>query len=490
MTARWILNRAASHPEAVALTSIHTKKEWTYQELCGEIGKWQQVFRECGLRQGDRLCVLSQNRPELFAVLFACGLSGILYVPLNYRLSQPELKSIIADCTPVFIVTDALNAETASAISDCPAMLLESVGAAGSAGEASEEVKADGDDPWTILYTGGTTGLPKGAVLSFANMNWNALNTIVSWSLTGQDVTVNYMPMFHTGGLNALSLPVLMAGGTVAVGDRFEPTEALQAVLDYRATVSLFVPTMHQLMTETPLFSEAVFHDPVLFLSGGAPCPAVIYDRYRGKGIPFKEGYGLTEAGPNNFSIPPETALKKRGAVGKSMQFNEVRVVLPDGTAAGTGEVGELQLRGPHIIQRYWNNENATAAAFRDGWLCTGDLARTDEEGDLYIVGRSKDMIISGGENIYPQEVEKCLMEFPGIKDAAVVGVPHERWGEAVTAFIIPVHGPPFDEKALIDHCRRRLGGYKVPKRFIPVTDFPKTHIGKVDKKQLALNGK
>ncbi|MFC4411240.1 AMP-binding protein [Chungangia koreensis] len=480
----WIIKRAAMSPTHTALVNVHSDEHWTYKKLIGRISFWRNVFTTEGLSKGDRIAVLSPNHPELFAILFACGLDGYIYVPLNWRFSVHELQYVIGDCQPSYIVFDELMEDVANQLSVSTSRSLSNSDATvQEVFQSSVELKPE--DPWLLIYTGGTTGNPKGVILSFEAVNCNSINTIISWGLTEEDTTINYMPLFHTGGINALSLPILMAGGTVVIGNRFDADMALRATDRYEATISLFVPTMYQQMIQENYFKQSSFPSMKVFLSGGAPCPQTIYNRFTERGFKFKEGYGLTEAGPNNFFIRPELAETKKGSVGKSMIFNSVKVVDEEGNPCGPGEVGELYLSGKHIFTAYWNKPLETSAAFDDGWLKTGDLAKFDEDGDYYIVGRKKEMIISGGENIYPQEVEQCLIHFLGIREAAVVGIPDEKWGESVTAFIVLDDGIEYEEEALLIHCRKYLGSYKVPKKIVILSELPKTHVGKIDKKKL-----
>src|SRR5699024_949391 len=344
----------------------------------------------------------------------------------------------------------------------------------------------NGRDAWLMIYTGGTTGKPKGVVLSHEAVNCNALNTIASWGISDEDVTINYMPLFHTGGINALSIPILMAGGTVVIGNVFSAEEALRATDDYKATISLFVPTMYQAMIHHPYFQIADFSSMKVFLSGGAPCPPKIYAHFHAKNLHFKEGYGLTEAGPNNFFIPPEKTEHKKGSVGKSMLFNDVMNVKEDGTPCKVHEVGELYVKGKHLFTTYWNKQKETAEAFEGTWFKTGDLAKFDEDGDYFIVGRKKDMIITGGENVYPQEVEQCLLNHEWINEAAVIGIPDEKWGEKVIAFLTVYDKERFDEEELKEHCKAFLGSYKIPKNFFLLDELPKTDVGKIDKNKLS----
>ncbi|WP_313892353.1 AMP-binding protein [Psychrobacillus sp.] len=480
----WIYKRAVLSPAKIALIDVHTGERWSYKDLTMNISKWVRYFELQQIEKGERIVVLSHNCLELFAILFACGLRGLIYAPLNYRLSDVELQYIIRDCEPALVVFDADHQDISDNIENVERLLMTSV-TNDNVSYCPSKTDWSATDSWMMIYTGGTTGKPKGVVLSFDAVNWNAINTIISWGLNDHDCTLNYMPLFHTGGLNALCLPLLMAGGTIVIGNRFNAEEALHSLNTYKTTISLFVPTMYQAMLETSYFKDATFPTVKVFLSGGAPCPKSIYDAFEQRGYLFKEGYGLTEAGPNNFFIHPEEAREKKGSVGKSMQFNEVKVVNEVGDICRANEVGELYLAGKHVFTKYWRNEEETNRTLVDGWLKTGDLAIVDEDGDHFIVGRRKEMIISGGENVYPQEVEQCLLLHANVREAAVIGVTDEKWGECVTAFITCKNSRHFVELELINFCKETLGSYKVPKRIFALEELPKTDVGKIDKKRL-----
>ncbi|WP_075617858.1 class I adenylate-forming enzyme family protein [Paenisporosarcina indica] len=483
----WFLRRAQMTPSHVACVDIDSGQQWTYAQFKLLIEEWAHRLSHEKLQQGDRVAILGANHPELLAILFACGLKGYIYVPLNFRLSQNELQGILNECKPAILITD-LQHEVVSHTLGINRIINRELQPTykTQTNESLQLAKVTANDTWLIIYTGGTTGKPKGVKLSYHNVNWNAINTIVSWGLTESDCTVNYMPLFHTGGLNALTIPILMAGGRVVIGHRFHAEQALEQISKHKSTVSLFVPTMYQAMIETELFIKSDFPNVRVFLSGGAPCPVTIYEAFEKKGLPFKEGYGLSEAGPNNFVIDVNVAKFKKGSIGKNMQFVDTLIVSENNLPCDKHEVGELWIRGNHVFTGYWCDDQETAATMHEEWLKTGDLAKMDAEGDYYIVGRKKDMIVTGGENVYPQEIEHCLIQYQAIKEVAVLGIPDIKWGEVVTAFVCLKDPDSYSEVQLIEHCRHHLGGYKIPKKFVVLPELPKTHVGKIDKKQLA----
>lgn len=478
----WIAKRAGQTPNKTALIQIETGETWTYKELMQHASWWSNTFSKQQLKSGDRVVTLMENSIESFAILIACRLNELIYVPLNTKLSNSELQAVLSDCTPALLIVDDLHCERAKLLS--PAHFIK-CGSSELCEPTTYIWREDPQLPWMIIYTGGTTGKPKGVVLSYEAVTVNAMNTVISWGLNEKDCTLNYMPLFHTGGINALALPILMAGGTVVIGQKFDPEHAIRALNEYKTTISLFVPTMYQLMIDTTYFKQSNFPTVRVFLSGGAPCPKPIYEHFNRKGLLFKEGYGLTEAGPNNFFIDAEVAMVKRGAIGKSMLFNEVKVMNEEGQLCAQGEVGELCLKGSHVFKQYWNNEEETVKSFDNGWLKTGDLAKFDDEGDYYIVGRKKEMIITGGENVYPQEVEQCLIAHEAVQEVSIIGIPNEKWGECVVAFIVAKAPSEQLEQQLKQFCKERLANYKVPKKIKFLQALPKTAVGKIDKKQL-----
>lgn len=485
----WLEGRARLYPSNRAVIDAETNQCWTFEQMNERAKQLAAYFQQKGIKKGDRVALLSPNHISCLDFLFASVKIGAIFVPLNWRLSKEELSYILNDASPKLVGIHHRFQETSEWMGEKFATM--SIGDPDYLTNlAVEEMVLAVEDieestPLAMIYTGGTTGKPKGAILSHRSILWNGLNTILSWNLTEEDVTLTSMPMFHTGGINALVIPVLLAGGTIVITADFNPEEAIDYLIKYDCTIVLFVPTMHHMITKTEKFQQAQFPKMKVFLSGGAPCPHSVYDAYEQKGLKFKEGYGLTEAGPNNFYIHPDEAKRKRGSIGREMLFNEIKIVNEYGEEVGPNEVGELILRGNHTFEFYWNNETATKEALVDGWLYTGDLARRDEEGFVYIVGRKKEMIITGGENVYPLEIEHWLASHDGINEVCVVGMPHEKWGEVVTAFLSLHDGVTLNEEELKEYCSLKLARYKIPKRFFIIDEIPKTHVGKVDKKVL-----
>ena len=486
----WLEHRATIKPSKNAIIDEESNKTWTYSQLNNRACATANWLYDRGIRKGDRIALISPNHISYFDLLFACGKIGAIFVPLNWRLSPHELRGILADCTPVLIGIHQ-NFETLGPQLTSDGLTSFLVGEASYEKLVSSRIHTvpkepiSETDPLAMIYTGGTTGKPKGVVLSHQSIVWNAVNTVISWGLSMEDTTINYLPMFHTGGLNALSIPILMGGGTVVIGDNFSGAKAVESLQQYHCTIVLLVPTMYHTMIQTKEFEESTFPNMKVFLSGAAPCPLQIYEAFYKKRLAFKEGYGLTEAGPNNFYISPEDAEMKRGSVGKPMLFNSIKLLKSDGSETKANEVGEILICGKHSFSFYWNQETATQETIKEGWIHTGDLAKQDEDGYFYIVGRKKDMIITGGENVYPLEIEHWLTAHPAINEAAVIGLPDDKWGEIVTAFISLLNPFTLEDEELKNYCEPKLGRYKIPKQFIRLEELPKTHVGKIDKKKL-----
>ncbi|MEK7787364.1 MAG: long-chain fatty acid--CoA ligase [Chloroflexota bacterium] len=490
----WLARREMLTPNKVALIDmLNGARPITYREWNRAANRTANFLREhFGVKKGDRVAVLATNCVEYLDLWFACGKLGAILQTLNWRLTVGELAGLIADATPTVLFYDPDFSEQAktldSQFASTPFVILDSnlqSLISNSLNSPPPEVELTRDDPWVICYTGGTTGLPKGALLTHRSITANSVNTVMSWGLAPTDIAILNAPLFHTGGLNVFTAPLVHIGGASIVCRSFDVDQVYDLIGNSGVTLYFGVPTMFIAMQQHPRWAEADFSRLKLIISGGAPCPLPVFEKFWARGVDFKTGYGLTEAGPNTFWLPPEDVRRKPGAVGFPLFHVDVKVIRPDGAECAADEVGELIIRGPHVCAGYWNRPDETAKTIINGWLHTGDLARRDAEGYYTIVGRSKDMIISGGENIYPAEVENVLAAHPAVAEAALIGVPDEKWGEVGRAVVVLQSGQSLTAEALIEFCRERLARYKAPKSAVFVDVLPKTGAAKVDKKAL-----
>jgi fatty-acyl-CoA synthase len=492
--------RAQLTPGKLAICDQMTGREITYAQWNAQANQTANYLRALGVQTGDRVAVIATNSMAYLDVWMACGKIGAVLQNLNWRLTVAELERVIRNTAPVVLVYSDQFIEAVRQLRPAIASVRHFVAVDALAGPGdhrfaerdalpteltSPRPDLDWDSPWVICYTGGTTGLPKGAILSHGNMTWNATNTVMSWGLTPDDVAILNSPLFHIGGLNVFTLPLIHIGGTSLLCAGFDVDQVFDLVASGEVTLFFGVPTMFIMMQNHPRWPSADFSHCKLVISGGAPCPLPVFERFWEKGVDFKTGYGLTEAGPNTFWLPEADIRRKPGAVGFPLLHVDVRVVRADGSICTAGEPGELLIRGPHVTPGYWNNPAATAQTIVDGWLHTGDLAVRDEEGYYTIAGRLKDMIISGGENVYPAEVESVMYRHPAIREAALIGVPDDMWGEVGRAVVVKEPGTALGEEELIDFLRGVLARYKVPKTVVFVDALPKTGAGKIDKKEL-----
>ncbi len=458
------------------------------------------VLMDHGVGKGDRVAVFAKNRIECLDAFFGASKIGAILVPLNIRLASQELRHIIGKTRPKMLFYDPSLRDISGRLRcEADEMEIAVMGSIELDGdppllalmrEASDErVKCAGvslEDPAMILSTGGTTGRPKGAILSHGLIYWNSVNTITSWGLRPDDTQPLLFPLFHTGGWNVLTLPFVHLGArTVLMGD-FDAETTLRVIEKEQCTIIIGVPTMFLMMSQSPAFGRTDFSSVRVFISGGAPCPVAIMQPYWELGKHFKMGYGLTEVGPNNFHLPESEIHKRPSSVGFPVFHCEARTVDDAGRDLGANEVGELLLRGPHIFSGYWDEPEETAKTIEpNGWVHTGDLAMRDDQGFYYIVGRKKDMFISGGENVYPPEIEEQLFAHPAIMEAAVIGVPDEKWGEVGKAFIVLRPDMTADADEIRRYLTERLAKYKVPKYYEFRDSLPKSAAGKILKREL-----
>jgi fatty-acyl-CoA synthase len=489
----WPARRARKTPGRTAL--VHRDAEITYLRLHERVLCLAHGLRALGVARGDRVAHLGPNHPAFLESLFASGVLGAVFVPLNTRLTAPELAYTLSDSGSTVLVHGAEQAETAAAAAagggvrhrvtlgtpDGDASGYEDLLAAGGSGPLDEPVAPD--DPCVIMYTSGTTGRPKGAVLSHANITWNSVNVLVDTDLTGDEVTLVVAPLFHTAGLNMTCLPTLLKGGRVVLLESFDPGTVLDVVERRRVTYMFGVPTMYDAMAAHPRWETADLSSLRSVSCGGAPVPARTIERYLARGLAFSQGYGMTEASPGVLFLDREQTSAKAGSAGVPHFFTDTRLVLADGSPAEPGQRGEILVQGPHVMSGYWGRPEDTAAAFTaDGWLRTGDIARTDEDGYAYIVDRVKDMFVSGGENVYPAEVEDALLSHPAVCECAVVGVPDEVWGEVGHAVVVLEAGRRADGPDILAYLRGRLAKYKIPKTIAFAEELPRTASGKIIK--------
>lgn len=484
-----------------ALVFVPTGERFTYGELNRRAERAAALLSDrLGIGKGDRVGLLAHNRVEYVDLFFAAAKTGIVLVPLGTRLTPHELAFIARDAGLSALVYGGEFTETVAALrveADVPRWVaLDAPAAAGDLSWAAElaalsevsfeRTRCDGEDLHALLYTSGTTGKPKGVMVPHRMTAWNGWNTAVCWGLTENDVSPLFTPLYHAGGLGAFLVPILTAGGTVVLHAGFDPAEIWGTVAAERCTVVLGVPTIWKLLLEHPSFEAADLSSIRWLISGGAPLPLYLIDAYQKRGIVFKQGYGLTEVGVNCFAMSVEESVAKKGSIGRPLMMTDARLVDEAGREVPVGEVGELCLRGPHVSKGYWKNRTATAAALDDdGFFHTGDLARRDEDGFFTIAGRRKDMLISGGVNVYPAEIEGELLFHPAVQDAAVVGVPDPTWGEVGVAFVVVRPGETPTKADLLAFAETRLARYKLPKDVVFVEALPRTAYGKVVKGEL-----
>src|SRR5581483_4864847 len=419
-----------------------------------------------------------------------------LFAPLNWRLAPAELDGVLADASPRVLFYDRACAKTAVELrADAPRVALDEPEAGGRAYEPFLAAGSDSpagdpsvtlEDPAMICYTSGTTGRPKGALLSHRQLLFNSLSTELAIGLSSRDSTLVFMPLFHTGGLNCLATPILHHGGKVVVMPAFDAERALRVSAEERVTVQMGVPTIFELLRDAPSFRSADLSSTRMALCGGAPCPLPLIETYRERGVLFRQGYGLTEVGPNCFSLVEADAFRKAGSVGWPNFYLCARIIDDAGASCADGEAGELVLGGPMVTLGYFRNPAATEEAFRGtSWFHTGDQVLRDPEGYHYIVGRKKDMFISGGENVYPAEVEQALLQVGGVAEVCVIGVADERWGEVGRAVVVARPEARLDERALLAALDGRLARYKIPKSVAFADALPRNASGKILRAQV-----
>lgn len=490
----WLAKWASYTPDKFFLREHNRDLEWTFGEFNSRTNALANYLtKELGVKIGDRIAVYSKNRTEYVQLFLACVKTGVILVPLNFRLTPRELDILISDAEPnVFFYETEYKEQTQKLQS------LKNIPIQKSIDDITNYLTDDltgtdftpprlftEDDVVMILYTAGTTGLSKGVMINHRMLFWNAVNTCLRLDINSNDHTQSYAPFFHTGGWNVLFTPFLFHGASHTILQNFDAELILKLMEEEKTTLLFGVPTMLQMMSDLPYFKKADLSNCRYAIVGGAAMPIPLINIWHEKGIPIRQGFGLTEVGPNCFSLHQDHAISKKGSIGFPNFYFETKIVDDDGNDVVTNDVGELWLRSPVVTPGYWRKEKETKESITDGYFHTGDLVRKDEDGFFFVVDRKKNMFISGGENVYPAEIEKYLYTNDSIKEVAVIGVPDDKWGEVGKVFIVLKENISIKEEDIINYCKGNLAKYKIPKYVQFVNEIPKTDAGKINKLKL-----
>jgi len=498
----YLARRCIYTPEKIALIEAAgaPTRRFAYREMNDRANRLANWLRSAGVNKGDRVAMLAYDGIHFYDAFFACSKLGAIFVPLNWRLHGREVEQQLRQTTPQILIHSAeapMNA-IIEHLQNCAAMpqflplshdsefdLNKAMQSASTNAVTCESLIES--DTACLLFTGGTTGKPKAAQISHGQIVWNMINSMLA-EVLGTDIFLNIFPLFHTGGLFAFSMPILIQGGTVVQTKKFDPAQALDLIEAERVTIFGGVPTIFQMLTAAPNWEKADLRSLRFCMSGGAPMPVPLIQRFqKEKGVVFRQGFGMTEFGPGVFSLVSEEAERKAGSIGKPNFFVDARIVDPaTNQPLPPKAIGELVLRGPSATTGYFNNPEASNAAFdAENYLHTGDMAYIDEEGYFFIVDRVKDMFISGGENVYPSEIEAVLYKHPAVAICAVIGVKDEKWGEVGRAFVVLKENHKVDEPTLLAFLREHLASYKVPKSIVFRENLPLSGAGKILKTEL-----
>ena len=497
----WLEIHARWRPRREAL--VDRGERLDYGRLNSRVNRLAHALIARGVRKCDRVAAILPNCAAFLETLFACARLGAIFVPINFRLSPAEVRFILEDAGVHVIVYHALFAPLFAPIRKETEILhgicVPDGGAVMSGDDLYESVlessvdhpvrmQVGQHDVHAMMYTSGTTGAPKGALLTHGNATWNAVNLQLSDSaLRTDDVVLTVAPLFHIGALGIHTLPALYLGAKIVLHSRFDTTEILGLVERERVSALFLVPSMWLAIRQHPDIDHYNLSSLRTLISGGAPCPIPVIEFFQERGLNFQEGFGMTETAPCASILGSRDATRKNGSVGLPLMHMRMRIVDENDHDVAPGRVGELVLRGPNLFSGYWNRPEATEEAFRGGWFHTGDLARQDEEGFFYIVDRKKDMLISGGENIYPVEIEQVLYRHPKVRELAVIGVPDPRWGEVPLLVVAPRAGEHLTEDEVRAFCEGQLAHFKIPKYVVEVDALPRNAAGKVLKRELRI---
>jgi fatty-acyl-CoA synthase len=484
-----LTRRAALSPGRAAL--IYREEQWTYAEFNRLTNRVAHALHALGVNPGDRVGFLGLNHPRFFFTMFAAAKIDAIFVPLNFRLTGPELTFIVRDAGLHTLMYEEAFASIVESVRGTVGVreYVCAVEQPGSRGfdelqhdqrDTDLDYQVAMDDVALIMYTSGTTGRPKGAMLTHGNIIWNNINSSLADDVASTERTLVVAPLFHIGGLNVTPLIAFMKGAAVVLEQMFEPGLVLETIEKQRITTMFGVPAMFLFMAQHPEFASRDLSSIRMLAVGGAPVPETLIKLYGARGIPFNQGYGLTETSPFACFLPADMASEKLGSAGIAPFFTDVKVVDDNDDDVPDGERGEIVVRGPNVMKGYWNRPDATAEVLVNGWFHTGDVGIRDADGYFFIVDRKKDMIISGGENVYPAEVEDVLYQHPAVKEVAIIGVQHPRWGETVRAVVVRKDGMSLTEQEVIDFSQDKLARYKQPKSVVFIDVLPRNPAGKV----------
>lgn len=487
-----LAKRADLGPDRMAMEDVVNGDRVSYRQLHSRAGRTAALLSDLGVSQGDRVALLCRNRIEFFELLFACAKLAAILVPLNWRMPAKELKALMDDCGAGWLFYGAEDRLVIDSFSQEELLCvdLDDKGISGFGARRDSHAPLSGrqawpaEETWYLLYTSGTTGKPKAVIQTYGMAIANYVNIAQAMGLRADDTSLNYLPLFHTGGINLTTVPALIMGARTLITPTFDLDKTVELLEAGELDTFFGVPAIYQAISLHDRFEELDLTQVRCWGCGGAPMPDNLLKQFASRGATVLNGMGMTETGPTVFLMDEANAAVKIGSVGKPQLFSSVRLVDKDDHDVPQGQTGELWFSGLGITPGYYRRPEATAEALTDdGWLRSGDLGRQDEDGYYYIVGRLKDMYISGGENVYAAEVENQLAEHPDILEAAVIGVPDEKWGEVGCAYLLPQPGRDLPaDKEITAFCREHLAAYKVPRQYIPVDDFPRTAAGKVQK--------
>ncbi|HXX83190.1 MAG TPA: long-chain fatty acid--CoA ligase [Casimicrobiaceae bacterium] len=475
---QWIERHARFAPDAIAIR--YDGRAISYAELLARIRRAAGVLAEQGITAGDAVAYLGLNHPAELVLLFACARLGAMLVPLNWRLAPPELARVLADCPPRLLFFEPAFAERAREIAGA----IPAADIAALERDAGSTPRSAGNEnsPLLLCYTSGSTGAPKGVVLTQRSLFWNAVNSTHMHDLTSADRVLTTLPLFHVGGMNIQTTPALHAGASVTLHPRFDPQATLDAIERERITLAVLVPAQLTAMMELPAWRSADLSSLRMITTGSTIVPEAFVRKVSERGVPLIQVYGSTETCPIATYVRAADALRKAGSAGTAALHCQVKVVDVAGAELPVGSVGEIMVRGPSVASGYWRAPAETAITFAGGWYRSSDLGHFDEEGHLYVVARTKDVIISGGENIYPAEVESVLLESPAIEEACVVGRPEPRWGETVVAAVVLKQGCRMTEAEALALFHGRIARYKHPREVRFFERLPRSALGKIQK--------